>query len=79
MPGMRDKKMSDVIRNLKKLPSAISYDGEMSTQVVFKLTNGSYLRIGQTEDVDGIWCDEGYKGLFGELNNHTNEDQESIV
>ncbi len=57
----------DLIRKLKQLPSGISYDGEISEQVVFKLANGKYLRIGGTEEVDDIWCDEGYEGLFGEL------------
>ena len=59
--------MYDLITALKKLPSAISYDGEISRQVVFKLANGNYLRIGQTEEVEELWCDEGYKGLSGEL------------
>ena len=57
----------DLITKLKQLPSAISYDGEISRQVIFKLTNGKYLRIGETEEVEDIWCDEGYEGLFGEL------------
>lgn len=57
----------NLISELKKLPSAIPYDGEISEQVVFKLANGDYLRIGRTEEVPDIWCSEGYKGLFGEL------------
>jgi hypothetical protein len=56
-----------LINELKKLPSAVQYDGEISQQVVFKLANGKYLRIGQTEEMDDLWCDEGYEGLFGEL------------
>lgn len=56
-----------IVAELKKLPSAISYDGEISSQVVFKLANGKYLRVGDTEEVEETWCDEGYEGLFGEL------------
>lgn len=59
--------MANLILKLKKLPSAISYDGEISSQVVFKLACGDYLRIGLTEDVEDMWCDQGYEGLFGEL------------
>jgi hypothetical protein len=62
-----------IIHKLKKLPNAISYDGEISCQVLFKLSDGSYLRIGETEEVEELWCDVGYKGLFGELASSSKE------
>lgn len=55
---------------LKKLDGAISYDGDASVQVVFKLANGKTLRIGVTDDDvadrPGLWCDQ-YEGLNREL------------
>ena len=48
---------------LKNLPGAINYDGECSVQVVFKLSDGKYLRIGITDSdvvpemADKYWCD----------------------
>ncbi len=64
--------MSDLefIRKLKELPGAISYDGDASVQVAFKLAGGEVLRIGLTDedvaDAPGLWADN-YRGLFGEL------------
>lgn len=55
-----------LIHKLKQLDGAIPYDGDASVQVVFKLANGKTLRIGMTEEVDSIWCDQ-YEGLFGEF------------
>ena len=56
----------DFIEELKKLDGAIDYDGDCSTQVIFKLTNGKTLRIGMTDDDVakriGFWCDQ-YEGL----------------
>lgn len=61
---------SDLISRLKRLAGAISYDGECSSQVVFKLANGKTLRIGITDtdvaETPGIWCDQ-YEGLFKEF------------
>jgi hypothetical protein len=56
------------IQKLKEMPGAISYDGDASIQVVFRLANGLVLRIGSTDDDVGspLWADN-YKGLFGEL------------
>lgn len=73
---MTDKELTDLgvefISRLKKLPGAISYDGDASVQVAFKLSNGKVLRIGVTdEDIaesPGLWADN-YPGLFGELEN----------
>ncbi len=63
----------ELIQKLKKLDGAIPYDGECSSQVVFKLANGKTLRIGITDadtfeegEDPGIWCDQ-YEGLFKEL------------
>lgn len=55
---------------LKKLDGAVSYDGDASFQVVFKLKNGKTLRFGITDDDIGsgfLWVDQ-YEGLNGELN-----------
>lgn len=46
------------VNELKKLTGAISYDGDYSCQVMFKLANGDNLRIGCTDEVPGIWCDQ---------------------
>lgn len=56
----------NLIYRLKRMVGAIPYDGELSTQVVFKLANGKTLRIGVTDGDDTIWCDQ-YEGLFGEF------------
>ena len=56
----------DFIDKLKKLDGAIPYDGDCSSQVIFRLANGKTLRIGITDDdvaeTKGIWCDQ-YTGL----------------
>lgn len=58
----------ELINILKTLDGAISYDGECSTQVAFRLKNGRTVRFGVTdEDVtpiesQGLWVDQ-YAGL----------------
>lgn len=58
--------LGDFFSKLKKLDGAVDYDGDCSTQVVFRLANGKTLRIGNTDDDcsdnPGIWCDQ-YEGL----------------
>jgi hypothetical protein len=60
----------EFIDRLKAIHGSISYDGDASTQVVFKLANGKTLRIGVTDDDDTgdseIWCDQ-YTGLLNEF------------
>ena len=51
------------IEQLKKIEGAIDYDGNYSTQVMFKLANGKNLRIGiGDEENSEIFCDQ-FEGL----------------
>jgi hypothetical protein len=63
----------DLIRLLKKVPGAVSYDGDCSVQVVLPLEGGGHIRVGITDDdvaeVQGLWFDQ-YGGLLGELDAH---------
>lgn len=55
----------DFIRRLKRMPGAVSYDGDASVQVAFLLANGKTLRIGLTDEDVGtgeLWADN-YAGL----------------
>jgi hypothetical protein len=67
---MSDEKALELIMLLKKVPGAVSYDGDASVQVAFHLNNGEILRIGITDnDVSegrGLWFDD-YKGLNNDL------------
>ncbi len=64
------EKAGEIIAILKTLAGAINYDGDASSQVVFKLENGRTLRFGVTDDdcaaTPGLWVDQ-YDGLNGEL------------
>jgi hypothetical protein len=51
-----------LIQELKKIPGAISYDGEVSIQVLLPTMNGKHLRVGVSDDVPGVWHDY-YAGL----------------
>ncbi len=63
---MTNKQAYELIKLLKKVAGAINYDGDASTQVMFKMRDGKNLRIGITdEDVapgQGLWFDD-YEGL----------------
>lgn len=47
--------ISKIIRKLKKLPSAISYDSDCSTQVMFKLIGRRYLRLCSVDTDVSTW------------------------
>lgn len=54
-----------LIRELKKIPGALSYDGDVSTQVLLPTVEGKYLRVGITDadiDTGKLWFDY-YEGL----------------
>jgi hypothetical protein len=83
---MTDEQAQELIALLKKVPGAISYDGDASSQVVLPLKNGNHVRIGITDnDVapgQGLWFDQ-YEGLKvegcpeGELTKYFNDIRES--
>lgn len=56
----------EFIQKLKEQEGAIPYDGDASVQVAFKLANGKILRIGLSDDIAELWCDD-FEGLNGEL------------
>jgi hypothetical protein len=60
-----------LIQLLKQVPGAVSYDGDVSTQVVLYLKDGSHIRIGITDndvaETPGLWFDR-YEGFNNELN-----------
>lgn len=62
----KDKLYLALIRELKKVKGAQSYDGEASVQVRLPTTDGKYLRVGITDDDvapgQGLWFDY-YEGL----------------
>ena len=63
---MTDEQANDLIHFLKQVPGAVSYDGEVSSQVVLPLKNGGHIRIGITDsdvaEEQGLWFDK-YEGL----------------
>lgn len=66
-----------LIRELKKVTNALSYDGDASIQVLLPTTEGKYLRIGVTDDdvaehPNKIWFDY-YEGFNNEIKNLKNK------
>lgn len=70
---MTNTNIISLIRELKKIPSSLSYDGDASIQVLLPTIEGKYLRIGVTDDdvaehPGKIWFDY-YEGFNNEIKN----------
>lgn len=70
---MTNTNIIDLIRELKKVTNALSYDGDASIQVLLPTIEGKYLRIGVTDDdiakhSGKIWFDY-YEGFNNEIKN----------
>jgi len=67
---MTNEQAVELIELLKKVPGAVSYDGDASCQVVLPLNTGGHVRVGITNDdvaqVQGLWFDQ-YEGFNSEL------------
>jgi hypothetical protein len=64
----------NLIRELKKVKGALSYDGDASTQVLLPTNKNTYLRVGVTDEDVGsgkLWFDY-YEGFNKEINNLNN-------
>ncbi len=70
---MTNYQACELIQHLKKIKGSVCYDGDASVQVVVPLIDGTWLRVGITDDDvaerPGLWFDF-YEGLNGELKNN---------